>query len=251
MHVPPRDNNIKHPESPGIMEHDRTPVFNMPHDMIMPIRFTGRQSRPDSPDTARHAKVYQHGPVIREIAENILAQSSEALYARTTDCGCEFFRDRPAEIGLSDLDTVNPASDKSFDKSTTDGFNFWKFGQFILQYRQSCCLYNVNTGYDRWRFQQSESRTDFMNENRTSFGNHEVAEHEKPGLVRDVFTRVSDRYDLMNDVMSLGIHRLWKDALVNWLAPASGQHVLDLAGGTGDIAARILARSPGTRVTVR
>ena len=89
-----------------------------------------------------------------------------------------------------------------------------------------------------------------MNENRTSFGNREVAEHEKPGLVRDVFTRVSDRYDLMNDVMSLGIHRLWKDALVNWLAPASGQHVLDLAGGTGDIAARILARSPGTRVTV-
>ena len=69
-------------------------------------------------------------------------------------------------------------------------------------------------------------------------------------LVQGVFTNVSSRYDLMNDVMSFGIHRLWKDALVDWLAPKGRQNILDLAGGTGDIAYRIKRRSPSTAVTV-
>jgi len=89
-----------------------------------------------------------------------------------------------------------------------------------------------------------------MQENMVPFGARDVAEHEKSGLVHDVFTRVSHRYDVMNDAMSLGIHRLWKDAAINWLAPAPHQQILDLAGGTGDLAKRILARSPQTDVTV-
>ncbi len=89
-----------------------------------------------------------------------------------------------------------------------------------------------------------------MQENMVPFGARDVAEHEKSGLVRDVFRRVSHRYDVMNDAMSLGIHRLWKDAAINWLVPAPHQRVLDLAGGTGDLARRILARSPQTDVTV-
>ena len=72
-----------------------------------------------------------------------------------------------------------------------------------------------------------------------SFGFRDVPEAEKQDLVREVFSSVARRYDLMNDLMSAGIHRLWKDAMVDWLDPRPGQRFLDVAGGTGDIAFRI------------
>ena len=72
-----------------------------------------------------------------------------------------------------------------------------------------------------------------------SFGYRDVSEAEKEGLVREVFSSVARRYDLMNDLMSGGIHRLWKDAMVVWLNPQPGQRVLDVAGGTGDVAFRV------------
>ncbi|MFO7920429.1 MAG: ubiquinone/menaquinone biosynthesis methyltransferase, partial [Nioella sp.] len=84
----------------------------------------------------------------------------------------------------------------------------------------------------------------------THFGFQTVAEDEKAGKVHGVFTNVASKYDVMNDVMSAGIHRLWKDAMMDWLAPRDGQHLLDVAGGTGDIAFRFLDRAPGARATV-
>ena len=76
------------------------------------------------------------------------------------------------------------------------------------------------------------------------FGFTPVAEGERQKLVNQVFSRVARRYDLMNDLMSGGLHRLWKDDLIAWMAPPrDGRtfHLLDVAGGTGDIAARYLA----------
>jgi demethylmenaquinone methyltransferase/2-methoxy-6-polyprenyl-1,4-benzoquinol methylase len=84
----------------------------------------------------------------------------------------------------------------------------------------------------------------------THFGDRQVAEETKAGLVHDVFTSVASRYDVMNDVMSAGIHRVWKDAMMDWLAPRDGQALLDVAGGTGDIAFRFLDRAPGAQATV-
>jgi demethylmenaquinone methyltransferase/2-methoxy-6-polyprenyl-1,4-benzoquinol methylase len=79
-----------------------------------------------------------------------------------------------------------------------------------------------------------------MSEHKTaSFGFRDVPEAEKEGLVREVFSSVAARYDLMNDLMSAGVHRIWKDAMVEWLNPRPGWRVLDVAGGTGDIAFRI------------
>ena len=78
-----------------------------------------------------------------------------------------------------------------------------------------------------------------------SFGFEDVDPAAKAAKVREVFDRVASRYDLMNDVMSAGVHRLWKDALVDWLAPRRGLAHLDVAGGTGDIAFRILDRVEG------
>ena len=84
----------------------------------------------------------------------------------------------------------------------------------------------------------------------THFGDREVAEADKAGMVHGVFTSVAGRYDLMNDVMSAGIHRLWKDAMMDWLAPRPGQRLLDVAGGTGDIAFRFLKRAGAAQAVV-
>jgi demethylmenaquinone methyltransferase/2-methoxy-6-polyprenyl-1,4-benzoquinol methylase len=74
------------------------------------------------------------------------------------------------------------------------------------------------------------------------FGFRTVPAGEKKSLVRGVFDSVAGRYDLMNDLMSGGVHRLWKAALMDWLNPRPG-HLLDVAGGTGDIAFRFLERT--------
>ena len=84
----------------------------------------------------------------------------------------------------------------------------------------------------------------------THFGFETVSEAQKIGLVRDVFNSVPSRYDIMNDVMSFGVHRLWKEAMMDWLAPQPGQSLLDVAGGTGDIAFRFLKRAKHSQVTV-
>lgn len=76
----------------------------------------------------------------------------------------------------------------------------------------------------------------------TDFGYRRVTAAEKPELVRQVFDSVAGRYDLMNDLMSGGVHRLWKAALVSRLNPRPPLHFVDVAGGTGDIAFRILER---------
>ncbi len=81
-------------------------------------------------------------------------------------------------------------------------------------------------------------------DNRTThFGFQTVDEDLKAGMVHGVFTNVASKYDIMNDVMSGGIHRVWKDAMMDWLAPRPGQDLLDVAGGTGDVAFRFLSRA--------
>jgi demethylmenaquinone methyltransferase/2-methoxy-6-polyprenyl-1,4-benzoquinol methylase len=84
----------------------------------------------------------------------------------------------------------------------------------------------------------------------TWFGFRRVDAAEKPSLVRGVFDSVAARYDLMNDLMSGGVHRLWKDGMVGWLHPRGGGVHLDVAGGTGDIAFRIARAAPQKSVLV-
>ena len=79
----------------------------------------------------------------------------------------------------------------------------------------------------------------------THFGFNEVLQSKKAGLVQGVFSSVASNYDIMNDAMSLGAHRLWKDALINWLNPQPSQKLIDVAGGTGDISFRFLKRAKG------
>ena len=83
---------------------------------------------------------------------------------------------------------------------------------------------------------------------KVSFGHEQVDPAEKTQRVRGVFTSVASRYDLMNDLMSGGQHRLWKDAFVRRVRPRVGEKILDMAGGTGDVAFRLARR--GAEVTV-
>lgn len=84
----------------------------------------------------------------------------------------------------------------------------------------------------------------------THFGFETVRAEDKAGMVKGVFNSVATRYDIMNDVMSAGVHRVWKNSLINSLNPRPGMHLLDVAGGTGDIAFRFLDASKGGTVTV-
>lgn len=79
----------------------------------------------------------------------------------------------------------------------------------------------------------------------THFGFQRVPAAEKSRLVRGVFANVASRYDLMNDLMSGGAHRIWKDVMMDWLAPRPDTRLLDVAGGTGDITWRFLRRTGG------
>ena len=91
----------------------------------------------------------------------------------------------------------------------------------------------------------STDRTTASGGMETSYGYRQVGEEQKQGMVDTVFHTVARRYDLMNDLMSLGLHRAWKDAMVAWLNPSKrpGWSSLDVAGGTGDIAFRIVEAS--------
>ncbi len=88
------------------------------------------------------------------------------------------------------------------------------------------------------------------NDKTTHFGFETVREADKAGRVQGVFNSVASKYDVMNDVMSMGIHRVWKDAMMDWLAPRPGQRLLDVAGGTGDISFRFLKRAGHGHATV-
>ena len=87
-------------------------------------------------------------------------------------------------------------------------------------------------------------------DNTTHFGFETVREQDKAGRVQGVFSSVASKYDVMNDVMSVGIHRIWKEAMMDWLAPRAGQRLLDVAGGTGDISFKFLDRAGSGHATV-
>ena len=89
-----------------------------------------------------------------------------------------------------------------------------------------------------------------MTDKTTHFGAQTVREDDKAGMVRSLFSDVANKYDIMNDVMSMGIHRIWKEAMMDWLAPRTGQRLLDVAGGTGDVSFKFLKRAGQGHATV-
>ncbi|MCZ4280983.1 bifunctional demethylmenaquinone methyltransferase/2-methoxy-6-polyprenyl-1,4-benzoquinol methylase UbiE [Kiloniella laminariae] len=99
---------------------------------------------------------------------------------------------------------------------------------------------NTNHSPNNTQDNAVENVPDNSSSGTTHFGYSEVPINEKRNRVRGVFESVARNYDLMNDLMSGGIHRLWKTSLIDWLNPRAGEAHLDVAGGTGDIALRII-----------
>lgn len=89
-----------------------------------------------------------------------------------------------------------------------------------------------------------------QNPESVQFGKKNVTPEEKTNLVRGVFDSVADNYDIMNDLMSAGLHRLWKDSFVRRIRPKNTMSFLDVAGGTGDIAFRIKKKAPKADITI-
>ncbi|MFC1673201.1 bifunctional demethylmenaquinone methyltransferase/2-methoxy-6-polyprenyl-1,4-benzoquinol methylase UbiE [Pseudomonadota bacterium] len=96
---------------------------------------------------------------------------------------------------------------------------------------------------------QNTDKSDSAEEQTTHFGFKTVREDDKVDMVRGVFNSVASKYDLMNDMMSMGVHRIWKNRLMQRLRPHAGQKLLDVGGGTGDIAFKYMERG-GDDVTV-
>ena len=92
---------------------------------------------------------------------------------------------------------------------------------------------------------QQKTATGTARQEQVSFGAKQINAADKTERVRRLFAGVADSYDRMNDLMSLGLHKVWKDALVARVVPRSGERILDLAGGTGDIAFRLYKATGG------
>ena len=95
----------------------------------------------------------------------------------------------------------------------------------------------------------SPGKQNSQSDETTHFGFSTVNAEDKATLVKGVFDNVASRYDLMNDLMSLGVHRLWKSAMIDWLRPSANMSLIDVGGGTGDIAFKYL-KSGGGHVSV-
>jgi demethylmenaquinone methyltransferase/2-methoxy-6-polyprenyl-1,4-benzoquinol methylase len=117
------------------------------------------------------------------------------------------------------------------------GFDFGKFGHRIARPARI-----------ELPARQGRAKRGAMTEDTVSFGYADVAPEDKTRMVGDVFQRVAARYDIMNDAMSGGMHRLWKDQFVRRVKPRAGEEILDMAGGTGDIAFRLARAGAGVHV---
>lgn len=111
---------------------------------------------------------------------------------------------------------------------------------FVSKFRASS-LCNLNKNYTKFAINTNRWLTqETNNQETTSFGYQEVNKTEKQSKVNEVFTNVANKYDIMNDLMSFGLHRVWKNYLIKEISPTYKMKLIDVAGGTGDIAFRFL-----------
>jgi hypothetical protein len=167
----------------------------------------------------------------RQIGEDVFRPAAQAVHARAGQTLGHARGEGPAQVGAVHLRLRDHRALQHRGEAATDCLDFWKFGQRALSFYRA---------FGRWRGVTPRcgpltkpitradqagaqalmtDKTDTTDRGTTHFGFQTVDETEKAGMVHGVFTNVASRYDVMNDVMSVGIHRLWKDAMMDWLAP--------------------------------
>ena len=182
--------------------------------------------------------------VVVEMNQDVLGAPIDAKDSSTLQPSGKARRQRKAQIGPPLNDAAQAAPLQLHGQTAADGFDFGQFGHRANLLGDDVPQRSAPLSADAMLPSMAETTppVDPSSQGTASFGFREVSAEEKPSLVRGVFESVADRYDLMNDLMSGGIHRLWKSTMIDWLRPRAGQHFIDVAGGTGDIAFRILER---------
>lgn len=176
--------------------------------------------------------MHDQDAAIRKTQQDVFRAPIDAVDALTFDLGRQALGDRPSQVRAMQRQAQQPLAVDARLEPAHDGFDFRQFGHGLVS--------REGGGYGA---KMAAKET-------ADFGYRRVSAHAHTRLVHDVFARVAGRYDLMNDLMSGGIHRLWKAQLIDRLAPRPGQLLLDVAGGTGDIARRFVARASDARAIV-
>lgn len=229
------------PEAAGIAKPDGARIQLEIHMVMGPRR---RQAVAENGHPSRHAQVYDECPPVIQCNEDVLGPPPQMQNPAV-------FKAR-RHIAWKGNSEIPAPDDRARDRSAfhrrrqppAHGFNFGQFGHgnkvaVSGGFRYGPLMAKQPPGT------QGESASGET----ASFGFRNVGADEKPKMVRAVFDSVSARYDLMNDLMSGGVHRLWKGALLDRVKPRPGDHLLDVGGGTGDIAFRFIERGGGS-VTV-
>lgn len=170
-----------------------------------------------------------------EVKEQVFTAPANFTNSLTFDASGKVFRHWNSQVAAKDCYVLNaPALNARFE-APADSFNFWQFRHRprVAVLRGSGYVAGTNSTK---LVPESDVRRGADVSDQTHFGFRNVPVADKESLVGSVFERVAGRYDVMNDLMSLGMHRLWKEAFVSWLNPKPGIRLLDVAGGTGDIA---------------
>ena len=256
---------IHETEAPRVVIDDPRSALDMKHDMVMrrdPARLMnefaleGALSAVHDGETARHAKMHDQRLAGGEVGDQIFGpppQRGEGLPFEPLD---EPFGKRKAQIRPPLFHPDQAAAFHDGREAAPDGFDFGQLGHGVFRKISPSGIASSRVrryGPRAIVKGQSMVQTSPGRDDDTHFGFSTVRLGEKQGMVDDVFHKVARRYDLMNDLMSAGLHRAWKDALVSALRPPKQGpfDLLDVAGGTGDVSFRVLdAASPQARATV-
>jgi len=260
-----RCDEIHDSEAPRIVETNLVALVCLEDDVIVFVEILRRAVQVRAlynRHASRHAEMAEKRFAAVQGDQNVLGPPSHGNDPVAFQSGDKVLRKRKAQVRPPLQDALQNTSLQIGLKAPHDGFDFGQLGH-LRQHRIWKC--NEGLGPQDIRFRRTgtvrqfapwppsraqamvramteentQARADAPERPTTHFGAQEVPEAEKATLVQGVFRSVASNYDLMNDLMSGGIHRLWKADMVRWLNPRPGMQVLDVAGGTGDIAFRI------------
>lgn len=251
---------------------DARAVLHVEHDMVMPlaarhvvVEEAGRKPavRGMNGEAPGHAQMHDEDFAVRpfrglrlQMDEDIFRTAPQMPDPAARQALGETLGQGKAQIGPPLCHMPDHTALHRRREAATDGFNFGQFGHGKEVLRNSAWKVAPLAAprYGPPMNAQAKNERPETSGKETHFGFRTVAEEEKVGLVHEVFEKVAERYDLMNDLMSGGLHRAWKQVMIDWLNPPRSErpfHLIDVAGGTGDIAFRFLDRAgPNAQVTV-
>ncbi len=183
-------------------------------------------------EASGHAKMHDERFAGGQVRSEKLGHPAKPLHPRAREAACEILGEWKTQIWPVHNETNDPAALKGWDQSAANRLDF---GQF----RHTAVIYIVQT---QAAMAFPMTNADPFSET-APFGFEDIPAEEKEGRVRGVFDSVAPRYDLMNDFMSAGIHRLWKHDTMARVNPQPGETLLDVAGGTGELAKAFLDRA--------